>query len=152
MVFETREQSMAWMERGLQISLKRYALSMEDTMAAEAFGCDRNSRWDGRSTYSHSLCGDVSLHLTDEWCGSRGSYCVPVCWSSCPAKKGEINKQTKHSVNKYAHCSLLFGKVEVTWPLPCDLPLEHDQVCISSGRAYGLIVIKQQGICWMLVQ
>ena len=29
---------MAWMERGLQVSLKRYALSMEDKMAAGGFG------------------------------------------------------------------------------------------------------------------
>ena len=29
---------MAWMEHGLQISLERYALSMEDKMAAGAFG------------------------------------------------------------------------------------------------------------------
>ena len=29
---------MAWTEYGLQISLKRYVLSMEDKMAAEAFG------------------------------------------------------------------------------------------------------------------
>ena len=28
---------MAWMEHGLQISLKRYALSMEDKMAAWSF-------------------------------------------------------------------------------------------------------------------
>ena len=26
-----------------------------------------------------------------------------------------------------------------------DLPLEHDQVCISSGRAFGLIVITRAG-------
>ena len=34
MVCEPRKQSMAWMEQGLQISLQRYALSMEDKMAA----------------------------------------------------------------------------------------------------------------------
>ena len=38
MVVETSTQSMAWMEHGLQTSLRRYALSMEDKMAAEAFG------------------------------------------------------------------------------------------------------------------
>ena len=38
MDFNTRKQSMAWMEHGLQISLKTYALSMEDKMAAGAFG------------------------------------------------------------------------------------------------------------------
>ena len=39
MVFEVRKQSMAWMEHGLRIPLKRYAqLSMEVKMAAKAFG------------------------------------------------------------------------------------------------------------------
>ena len=38
MVLGTRKQLMAWMEHGLQISLKSYALSMEDKMAAGAFG------------------------------------------------------------------------------------------------------------------
>ena len=38
MVSEARKQSMAWMEQGAQISLKRYAFSMEDKMAAGAFG------------------------------------------------------------------------------------------------------------------
>ena len=38
MNFKTRKQSIAWMEHGLQISLKTYALSMEDKMAAGAFG------------------------------------------------------------------------------------------------------------------
>ena len=33
---------MAWMDHGLKISLERYALSMEDKMAAEAFGRARN--------------------------------------------------------------------------------------------------------------
>ena len=33
---------MAWMEHGVQISLKRYALSMEDKMAAVAFECATN--------------------------------------------------------------------------------------------------------------
>ena len=42
MVFETTKQSIARMERGLQISLKRYALSMEDKMAAGAFGLATN--------------------------------------------------------------------------------------------------------------
>ena len=32
---------MAWMERGLQVSLKRYALSMEDKMAAGVLGAQR---------------------------------------------------------------------------------------------------------------
>ena len=32
MVLETRKQSMAWMEHGLNISLKRYTLSMEDKL------------------------------------------------------------------------------------------------------------------------
>ena len=43
MAFETRKLSMAWMEHGL--SLKRYALSMEDKMVAGAFGCARNYGW-----------------------------------------------------------------------------------------------------------
>ena len=39
MFSETRKQAMAWtVEHGLQISLKRYALSMEDKMIAGAFG------------------------------------------------------------------------------------------------------------------
>ena len=42
MAFEVRKQSMAWMEHRLQISLKRYALSMEDKMAAGAFVCAMN--------------------------------------------------------------------------------------------------------------
>ena len=33
---------MAWMEHGLQISLKRDALSVEDKTAAGASGCARN--------------------------------------------------------------------------------------------------------------
>ena len=37
---------MAWMEHGLQIPLKRYALSMEDKMAA-GFGRATNYGWDG---------------------------------------------------------------------------------------------------------
>ena len=37
MVFETRKQSMAWMELRLQASFKRSTLSMEDKMAAGAF-------------------------------------------------------------------------------------------------------------------
>ena len=41
MAFEVRK-SMAWMEHGLQISLKRYALMMEDKMEAGGFGCARN--------------------------------------------------------------------------------------------------------------
>ena len=36
MVSETRKESMAWMEHGLQISLKRHALSMENELAAGA--------------------------------------------------------------------------------------------------------------------
>ena len=42
MVHEARKQSIAWMEHILQISLKRYALSMEDKMAAGAFGRAKN--------------------------------------------------------------------------------------------------------------
>ena len=42
---------MAWMEHGLQISLKRYVLSMEDKMAAGAFGCARNYGCDGCKSY-----------------------------------------------------------------------------------------------------
>ena len=38
MVFEMRKESMAWISHGLQISLKRHALSIEDKMADEAFG------------------------------------------------------------------------------------------------------------------
>ena len=44
MGFETRKQSM---EHGLQISLKRYALSMEDKMS-RAFGHATNCGWDGQ--------------------------------------------------------------------------------------------------------
>ena len=36
MVSETRKESMAWMEHGSQISLKRHALSMENELAAGA--------------------------------------------------------------------------------------------------------------------
>ena len=38
MIFEAIKQSMAWMERGLQISLKRHALLVKIKMAAGAFG------------------------------------------------------------------------------------------------------------------
>ena len=38
MGFEIRRQLMAWLEHGLQMSPKRYALLMEDRMAAGAFG------------------------------------------------------------------------------------------------------------------
>ena len=38
MDFDRRKQSMTWLKDGLQISLNRYALSMEDKLAAEAFG------------------------------------------------------------------------------------------------------------------
>ena len=37
MVYEARKQVMARIQRELQISLKRYALSMEDKMAARDF-------------------------------------------------------------------------------------------------------------------
>ena len=38
MVFESRNwQLVSWMEHGLQISLKRYARSIEDKMAAGVF-------------------------------------------------------------------------------------------------------------------
>ena len=40
MVYETRKQSLAWMEHGFQILLKK-ALSVEDKMAAGAFGALR---------------------------------------------------------------------------------------------------------------
>ena len=36
MVSEARKQTMAWMEHGLQISLKRYALSMDDKIVARS--------------------------------------------------------------------------------------------------------------------
>ena len=39
MVSEARKQSMAWMEMDL---LKTYVFSMEEKMAAGAFGCTRN--------------------------------------------------------------------------------------------------------------
>ena len=42
MVFEKRKQSMSWMEHGLQISLERFTLSMEDKMAAGALVCTMN--------------------------------------------------------------------------------------------------------------
>ena len=38
MVFETRKQWKAWMQHGLQISLNRHVLPMEEKMAAGAFG------------------------------------------------------------------------------------------------------------------
>ena len=38
MVYEARKQSMAWMEYGLQISLKRLTLLMQNKMAAGAIG------------------------------------------------------------------------------------------------------------------
>ena len=41
MVSEARKQSIAWMEHRLQISLKRYAFSMEDVEAG-AFGRARS--------------------------------------------------------------------------------------------------------------
>ena len=44
MVYEARKQSMAWMENGL---LKTYALSIEDKLAAGAFGRDGNYGCDG---------------------------------------------------------------------------------------------------------
>ena len=34
---------MAWMEHGLQISLKRYALSVQDKMVARDFECATNT-------------------------------------------------------------------------------------------------------------
>ena len=37
MDFDTRKQSMTWLKDGLQISLKRYALSMEDKLTAGGF-------------------------------------------------------------------------------------------------------------------
>ena len=37
MVYEIRNKLMAWMEHGLQISLKRYALLTENKMVAGAF-------------------------------------------------------------------------------------------------------------------
>ena len=37
MHFDRRKQSMTWLKDGLQMSLKRYALSMEDKLAAGAF-------------------------------------------------------------------------------------------------------------------
>ena len=37
-----RKQLMAWMEHGLQISAKRFAILMEGKMAAGAFGCAKN--------------------------------------------------------------------------------------------------------------
>ena len=39
---------MAWTKHGLQISLKRYALSMEDKLAAGTFGRARNYGRDGK--------------------------------------------------------------------------------------------------------
>ena len=42
MGFEIRRQLMAWLEHGLQMSPKRYALLMEDRMAAGAFGHTMN--------------------------------------------------------------------------------------------------------------
>ena len=42
MVLELRKQLVTWMEHGLQISPKRYALSMEDKMATGAFERARN--------------------------------------------------------------------------------------------------------------
>ena len=42
MVLDTKTQSIAWMEYGLRIPLKRYALSMENKMAVEAVGRAKN--------------------------------------------------------------------------------------------------------------
>ena len=50
MVCETKKQSMAWTEHGLQI----YDVSMEDKMAVEAFGRARNYGLDG--------CFDMNQH------------------------------------------------------------------------------------------
>ena len=44
MIFVTTKQLMACMEHGLQISLKRFALSMEDKMAAGSFWA-RYEQW-----------------------------------------------------------------------------------------------------------
>ena len=38
MVSEARKESMAWMEQGLQISLRRHVISMEAKMAAGVLG------------------------------------------------------------------------------------------------------------------
>ena len=46
MFFETRKKLRAWMEHRLQMSLKRYVLSMEDKMMAGAFRCATNYEWD----------------------------------------------------------------------------------------------------------
>ena len=48
MDFDTRKQSMAWIKHGLQMSLKRYALSMEDKLEAGPFGRATNYEWDGK--------------------------------------------------------------------------------------------------------
>ena len=66
MVFEPRKQSMAWMEHGLQISLKRYALSVEDKMAAGAFGRARNYGRGGPSDHVHSARTQLDTYLNLE--------------------------------------------------------------------------------------
>ena len=61
MVSEARKQSMAWMEHGLQISLKSFALSMEDKMAAGAIGRATNYGWDAPVEISKMIEVNVSL-------------------------------------------------------------------------------------------
>ena len=64
---------MAWMEHGLQILLKRYALSMEDKMAPGAFerarnyGLDSSFKLEPNSnmpTINSSSCIKADLHST----------------------------------------------------------------------------------------
>ena len=47
---------MAWMEHGLQISLKRSALLIEDKMVALVFGCATNHGSDGRFIFTINAC------------------------------------------------------------------------------------------------
>ena len=61
MVYEVRKQSMAWMENGLQISFKRFALSMEDKMVEDlgALGIMGET-----ALFSKSVCRARSLSCT----------------------------------------------------------------------------------------
>ena len=61
MVYEARKQAVAWMEHGLQMSLKRYALSMVNKMAAGAFGRAMNYGLGGQDTNIYSESSNFSI-------------------------------------------------------------------------------------------
>ena len=58
MVLETRQQSMAWMEHGFQISLKNLAHLMEDKMLPGALGRTPHSEIRGRKKKKRRPRGD----------------------------------------------------------------------------------------------